>query len=97
MTASLTRDITECIAALDFRALPTRTVAITKQSPLDATGVMLAASTLGDQSRAFADIVRKCGGRRESTVLGFNFKAPAPWAAFVNGSMAHALDFEGRL
>lgn len=38
--------------------------------------------------------VRHWGGRPESTVVIHGFKAPAPLAAFANGVMAHALDYD---
>jgi 2-methylcitrate dehydratase PrpD len=34
------------------------------------------------------------GGKKESTILGFQAQVPAHMAAFANGAMAHALDFE---
>jgi 2-methylcitrate dehydratase PrpD len=33
-------------------------------------------------------------GKPESTILGFGGRAPAPWAAFVNGSLGHMLDYD---
>jgi 2-methylcitrate dehydratase PrpD len=65
-----------------------------KRSFLDALGVTLAAGTLGEGCRAFVDLATAEGGVQESTILGFGAKVPAPMAAFANGSMAHALDFE---
>ena len=41
-----------------------------------------------------AEYVEALGARPESTVFGFGFKAPAPWAAFVNGSLGHMLDYD---
>ena len=38
--------------------------------------------------------VKYWGGRPESTVAIHGFKAPAPLAAFANGVMAHALDYD---
>src|SRR4030095_3040643 len=34
------------------------------------------------------------GGAWESTILGWGGRAPAPWAAFVNGSLGHMLDYD---
>ena len=34
------------------------------------------------------------GGKAESTVLGYGFKAPAGAAVFVNGSLGHMLDYD---
>ena len=44
--------------------------------------------------RCISDAVREFGGRPEATVLGFGDRAPAPMAAFANGALAHALDYD---
>ena len=54
---------------------------------LDTLGVCIGASTLASEAPIVADYVRELGGKPESSVLGFGGKAPAPWAAFVNGSL----------
>ncbi|HEX9075856.1 MAG TPA: MmgE/PrpD family protein [Anaerolineae bacterium] len=69
-------------------------VAITKWSILDAVGVMLAASTLGEGCRAFIQLALEEEGKQSSTVIGVNAKTSPTMAAFANGAMAHALDFE---
>jgi 2-methylcitrate dehydratase PrpD len=82
------------ITAINCADLPGNAIDATKKSLLDALGVMLAASTLGEGCKAFVDLAIAGGGKRESTILGFDVKVPALMAAFANGSMAHALDFE---
>jgi 2-methylcitrate dehydratase PrpD len=82
------------IADITYEDIAGLAVDAAKKSFLDSLGVTLAASTLGDGCRAFVDLALGEGGVQESTVLGFGAKAPAPMAAFANGSMAHALDFE---
>jgi 2-methylcitrate dehydratase PrpD len=39
-------------------------------------------------------LAKEAGGKEESTLLGFGSKVPCWMAAFVNGSCAHALDFD---
>jgi 2-methylcitrate dehydratase PrpD len=90
--ASLT--LAKHINAVNYDDIPTHVIDVTKKSLLDALGVTLAASTLGEGCRAFVDLAIAEGGEKESTVLGFGAKASALMAAFANGSMAHALDFE---
>ena len=34
------------------------------------------------------------GGKAEATLWGFGDKAPAAWAAFVNGGLGHMLDYD---
>src|SRR5438270_6809717 len=65
-----------------------------KQIVLDTIGVVIGASGLAPEARIVAEYVEALGGRAESTVFGFGFKAPAPWAAFVNGSLGHMLDYD---
>ncbi|MBN1255496.1 MAG: MmgE/PrpD family protein [Deltaproteobacteria bacterium] len=77
-----------------YNDLPAHVVETTKKSFLDALGVTLAASGLVDACKAFVELARESEGKKESTIVGFQSKVPAPMAAFANGSMAHALDFE---
>ena len=77
-----------------FEDLPEKAVAMTKMSFLDALGVTLAAGGLCDECSAFVEIALESGGNEESTILGFGKRVPAHMAAFANGAMAHALDFE---
>jgi 2-methylcitrate dehydratase PrpD len=90
----VTRQISECAAALTYEALPPELVELTKQIILDTLGVAVGASGLAPEARILADYVEALGGRPESSVLGFGSKAPAPWAAFVNGSLGHMLDYD---
>lgn len=82
------------LAQLPYNALPARLVELTKQCVLDAVGVAVGASSLAPEARLVADYVRAMEGREESTILGFGGRAPAPWAAFVNGSLGHMLDYD---
>lgn len=74
--------------------LPDDVVAATRRSLLDAVGVSLAASGLGEGCAAFADLAREAATSRGAMVIGYGFRAPPSLAAFANGAMAHALDFE---
>lgn len=65
-----------------------------KKSLLDTIGVTLAASGMEPAVRGVADLVKEFGGAPEASVLGFGGRAPANMAAFANGVMAHALDFD---
>ncbi|UCE33285.1 MAG: MmgE/PrpD family protein [Deltaproteobacteria bacterium] len=82
------------VANTVYDDLPEKAVEMTKMSLLDALGVTLAASGLCEECRAFVEIAMESGGKKESTILGFQAKVPAHMAAFANGAMAHALDFE---
>jgi 2-methylcitrate dehydratase PrpD len=96
--AGRARDVTLKLArhaaALRYEALPPALVDLLKQCVLDTLGVSIGASTLAPEAATLADYVKDLGGKPEATVLGFGGKAPAPWAAFVNGSLGHMLDYD---
>ena len=60
---------------------------------LDAVGVALAASATGAGAPVI-EMTRSWAGAREASILGYDFGAPAPWAALANGTLVHALDFD---
>jgi 2-methylcitrate dehydratase PrpD len=73
--------------------LPASTLNAAKQVLLDASGVMLGASGLAQEPRAFIALAR-ASGPGPCTILGTAERVSAPMAAFANGAMAHALDYE---
>lgn len=85
--------LAEHVARTRFNALPDAAIAAAKTSILDAVGVSLAASGLGEGCGAFTDLARE-SGPGPSTVLGAGFKAQPLMAALANGALAHALDYE---
>ena len=92
---ALSMAIAERLCAARFEDLPPATVEITRRSLLDALGVSLAASGLGEGCDAFVQLAASAGGGTpESTVLGYGVRVSGPMAALANGAMAHALDFE---
>lgn len=74
--------------------VPAHARAVTKRAVMDAIAVMSAASGLGEGCEAFAAVARESGESGLCGVLGFDFCTSPIMAAFVNGAMAHALDFE---
>ncbi|MEM2805290.1 MAG: MmgE/PrpD family protein [Candidatus Bathyarchaeia archaeon] len=85
----------EKIVNLEFKDLPSKVVDTAKKAILDTLGVILAASTLGEGCGEFIELAKIWGSERgKSTVLGFGLQTSPPMAAFANGSMAHALDYE---
>src|SRR5213595_3849942 len=94
MTRDLCFEFAQYAANTQFESLPHSAVAAAKKSILDILGVILASSGLEPAVQGVVDLVHEIGGRPESTVLGFPGRAPAGWAAFANGAMAHCLDFD---
>ena len=80
-------------AELRFDALPTPVVAKLKRHLLDALGVALAGSTM-DFGRAAYRVAQAMGGPPACTAIGFRDRMPAVWAALVNGTLAHGLDYD---
>ncbi len=81
-------------AQTPFEAVPTAAIEAAKRSLLDAIGVSLGASGLEPSCAPFIDLALAAGGAPQSTILGVGAKAPAAQAAFANGALAHAIDFE---
>ena len=90
----ITRKLAQHAATLEYDALPAALVEMIKQCVLDTLGVSIGASTMAPEAAIVAEYVKELGGKPESTVLGFGGKAPAGWAAFVNGSLGHMLDYD---
>lgn len=92
---NLSAEISAHTATTSFEQLPAAAMRAAKLSLLDAIGVTLGASGIGEGCRGFVDLARDDGGKAQSTIIGFgNVKVAASAAAFANGAMAHALDFE---
>jgi 2-methylcitrate dehydratase PrpD len=82
------------IADTYYNELPASVTDVTKSSLLDGLATILAGGGLGEGCKEFVNLAIAGGGKAESTIIGFDARAPACMAAFANGSMAHAIDFE---
>jgi 2-methylcitrate dehydratase PrpD len=87
ISAMLARHVRAASVPADVRA-------ITRRAVIDAIGVMTAASGLGEGCDAFAALAKESGESGPCNVLGFDVRTSPIMAAFANGAMAHALDFE---
>jgi len=94
MVSPISATLAHHVATAGFESLSFGAIEAAKKSLLDAIGVTLAASGLGEGCKAFADLAIKSGGAPESTIIGFGNKVPSSLAALANGAMAHAMDFE---
>jgi 2-methylcitrate dehydratase PrpD len=93
-TEGLTRRLAEHASSLTYDDLPEDVVAKVKSMILDILGTALAATTLGAGCREVVDVMRGLGGKPESTILGHQHKVSASNAAFANGALAHALNYD---
>ncbi len=76
-----------------YEDLPDAAVAAVKQEVLDSLATALGGSTK-EGVRELVEMVKEWGGAKQSTVIGYGLKCPAPNAAQVNGTMIHALDYD---
>jgi len=74
--------------------LPQGTIDATRRSVLDTLGVMLPPTTLEKTCIVLHELVKEAGGKKESTLVGFGGKVPCWMAAFINGCLAHAIDYD---
>src|SRR3990172_8235203 len=89
-----TRALAEFAASLSYDDLPAEVMDVTKRMILDSLGTALAATTLGDGCKESMSVMRELGGKPESTILGIGEKVSAPNAAFANGALVHALNYD---
>lgn len=88
---------TEAIATFinktSFREIPHEVIDIAKEHVLDCIGVTIAGSahSIGN---IMSNFIREMGGEPRASVICAGFKTSAPHAAFANGVMAHALDYD---
>jgi 2-methylcitrate dehydratase PrpD len=92
--------IIELIAAhlvgTNYESLSDKTVEVTKKQILDTLAATIGGSTcsISGEIEGLAETVKSWGGRRESSLVGFGGRVPAPQAAFLNGVLAVRLDFD---
>lgn len=90
----LSYDFASFVAKTRYEDLSHEAIEGAKKSILDTIGVMLAATGVEPAVRGVNELVREAAGTPESSLLGFGGRAPAMWAAFHNGALAHCLDFD---
>ncbi|MEO6157250.1 MAG: MmgE/PrpD family protein [Ilumatobacteraceae bacterium] len=73
--------------------LPGEVMTSVAQRMVDVLGIAVAAIEL-DTSHAVVDFACATGGREEATAIGVTNRLPATQAAFVNGVLAHSLDYD---
>jgi 2-methylcitrate dehydratase PrpD len=94
VNAGLSRALATHVVQADYASLSPTTIWATKRAILDGIGVMLAASGSSSDILPFVELARCYQGGPKARILGFEEPTSAPWSAFANGAMAHALDFE---
>ena len=95
MAKTVTETFVENLLALKYETLPKEAIELCKQVVLDGLAVIHAGATeplgVGRLSIAY---VREMGGTPKASVITGGFKTSMQNAAYANGTMAHALDFD---
>ncbi len=79
--------------SLRYEDLPAAAVESAKREVLDSL-----ATALGGSGKAgvkeLVEMVKEWGGKKQSTIIAYGTRCPAPNAAQVNATMIHALDYD---
>lgn len=86
-------DFVKMFTRLKYKDLPDAVVAAAKKEVLDSLATALGGSSKAGIGELVAT-VKEWGGRKQSTIIAYRTKCPAPNAAQVNASMIHALDYD---
>jgi aconitate decarboxylase len=95
---SVTRELAEIIVGTTYKSIPAEVLRVAGEVCLDGLGVIVAGSREPTGiGRITTDYARSLGGAPQSTVIAGGFQTAAPNAAYANGTMCHALDFDNTL
>ena len=92
----LTQDIAKFVAEIKFEDLSKATIREAKRTILDSIGCALAGIT-SDKGKIAIELSRRLGGPPESTIIGVGEKVSCNSAAFANGELINALDYDSLL
>jgi 2-methylcitrate dehydratase PrpD len=91
--ASVTQELVNFAVDTKFEQLPNEVINETKRVLLDCIGCALAGLAT-EKGKFSLQLSRRLGGPSESTVIGAGDKVSACSAAFANGELINALDYE---
>jgi 2-methylcitrate dehydratase PrpD len=90
----LTERFAKLVYDLKFDDLPAEVLQKAKLIIRDGLGNQIAASAISEPARRVIEIIKDWGGKPESTVIGYGYKAPAPLAAMCNSMMGHGVELD---
>jgi len=85
--------LAENIIATSYEKIPEEAIEATKKDMLDTLGVAVAGND-APGIKEIINLVRDWGGKRESTLIMQGIRVPCHYAALVNSTMGHALDYD---
>ena len=88
-----TESLADFIAQTAWEDLPEEAINKSKWPILDGIAVMFA-GLQEETGRGIISFVKDLGGKPTSTILGDGHRTSAPWAAYANGTLAHAIDYD---
>lgn len=89
-----TRTIAEYLANTTYEDLTPEAIEYAKKSIMDTLGIMFPATTLAPTSDIVLDFLEEVNEGSRCTLVGYGKKASLLEAAFMNGSLTHAVDFD---
>lgn len=90
---SLSQELAKILVETKFEDLPEDVVHEAKRSILDSIGCAIAGIT-GDKGKISVELARRLGGPPESSIIGIGDKVSCWSAAFANGELVNALDYD---
>ncbi|MFQ5826945.1 MAG: MmgE/PrpD family protein, partial [Dehalococcoidia bacterium] len=93
---TLTQQLADFVVEARYEDLPQAVVHEAKRILLDSIGCALA-GMVAEKGRLSAGLARRLGGPPESSILGTRDKVSCASAAFANGELINALDFDAIL
>ena len=91
--ASVMPKLGEFVSRLRYEDIPARTLQIARTAIMDTLGVSLVGGT-EESARVMGRLALEEHASQETTIYGQRFKSSALQAALVNGTAAHAHDFD---
>ena len=89
-----TRTMAEYLANTTYEDLTPEAIEYAKKSIMDTLGIMFPATTLAPTSDIVLDFIDEINEGGRCTMVGYGRKASLLEAAFMNGSLTHAVDFD---
>ena len=89
-----TKIIADHIANVTYETLPEDAKLFAKKSILDTLGIMFPATTLAPTCDVVHDVMTNLDEGSSCTLIGYGERASLLTAAFMNGSLTHAVDFD---
>lgn len=89
----LTKELAEFVRDTNYKDLPSEVIEKGKLCLIDCLGCALGGME-DEATKLTLDYVRELGGKEQASVIGTEIKTDVTHAAFANGIIAHALDYD---